>query len=114
YWFGPGTTSYVAVEGLRILGMYKFRANQRDLGSHVANASFMVDPAARGTGTGTALGYHCLHEAQNAGYEAMQFNFVVSTNTGAPFRSGRNWDFRSSAPFQRRSSIINSDTLTSM
>src|SRR5215472_498898 len=50
YWFGPGMTSYVAVNGLRILGMYKLRANQRDLGSHVANASFMVDPAARGTG----------------------------------------------------------------
>jgi len=83
YWFGPGMTSYVAVNGLRILGMYKLRANQRDLGSHVANASFMVDPALQGTGTGTALGHHCLREAQNAGYKAMQFNFVVSTNRGA-------------------------------
>ncbi|PWU25664.1 MAG: GNAT family N-acetyltransferase [Candidatus Rokuibacteriota bacterium] len=83
YWFGPGMTSYVAIDGLRILGMYKLRANQRDLGSHVANASFMVDPAAQGTGTGKALGHHCLREAQNAGYKAMQFNFVVSTNIGA-------------------------------
>jgi ribosomal protein S18 acetylase RimI-like enzyme len=24
---------------------------------------------------------HCLDEARRAGYEAMQFNFVVSTNT---------------------------------
>jgi len=83
YWFGPGNTPYVAVDALRILGMYKIRAHQRDLGSHVANASFMVDPAAQGTGTGKALGQHCLREAQHAGYKAMQFNFVVSTNTGA-------------------------------
>ena len=83
YWFGPGSTTYVAVDGPRILGMYKFRPNARDLGSHVANASFMVDPAAQGTGIGQALGQHCLREAQRAGYQAMQFNFVVSTNTGA-------------------------------
>jgi len=83
YWFGSGSTTYVAVDGRRVLGMYKFRANQRDLGSHVANASFMVDPAAQGTGIGKALGQHCLREARKAGYQAMQFNFVVSTNTGA-------------------------------
>ena len=83
YWFGPGMTSYVAVDGPRILGMYKLRANQRDLGSLVANASFMVDPAIQGTGTGEVLGHHCLREAQKAGYKAMQFNFVVSTNMGA-------------------------------
>jgi L-amino acid N-acyltransferase YncA len=80
---GPGVTSFVASEGPRILGMYKFRANARDLGSHVANASFMVGPAAQGKGVGKAMGQHCLAEARKAGYLAMQFNFVVSTNTGA-------------------------------
>ena len=49
--------------------------------SHVANASFMVDPAAQGKGAGRALGEHCLDEARRQGYDAMQFNFVVSTNT---------------------------------
>jgi L-amino acid N-acyltransferase YncA len=83
YWLGPGVTSFVASEGPRILGMYKFRANARDLGSHVANASFMVGPAAQGKGVGKAMGQHCLAEARKAGYLAMQFNFVVSTNTGA-------------------------------
>src|SRR5262245_52575665 len=62
--------------------MYKLRANQRDLDSHVANASFMVNPRAQGTGVGQALGRHCLAEARSAGSTAMQFNFVVSTNTG--------------------------------
>lgn len=83
YWFAPGGTSYVAIDGSRVLGMYKLRANARDLGSHVANASFMVSPAAQGMGVGKALGQHCLVEAREAGYEAMQFNFVVSTNMSA-------------------------------
>ncbi|MCE9620055.1 MAG: GNAT family N-acetyltransferase [Planctomycetes bacterium] len=83
YWFAPGITTYVASDHHEILGMYKFMANQPDLGSHVANASFMVDPAAQGMGVGKAMGEHCLAEAKDAGFLAMQFNFVVSTNTGA-------------------------------
>ena len=67
-------TTFVAAEGLDILGMYKFRANQRDLGSHVANASFMVSPAAHGRGVGKAMGQHCLMDA-NGGLcgHAVQF-----------------------------------------
>jgi L-amino acid N-acyltransferase YncA len=83
YWFGEGVRSFVAEEDGRVVGMYKLLANQRDLGSHVANASFMVDPAAAGKGVGRAMGEHCLREARRAGFLAMQFNFVVSTNTGA-------------------------------
>ncbi len=83
YWFGPGIRSYVAEADGIILGVYKLIANQRDLGSHVANASFMVGVATHGKGIGEAMGRHCLDEARKAGYEAMQFNFVVSTNTGA-------------------------------
>ena len=83
YWFGSGVTSYVAVDQGRVVGMYKLVQNQRDLGSHVANASFMVDPAHGGKGGGRAMGLHCLREARRAGFLAMQFNFVVSTNTPA-------------------------------
>ena len=83
YWFGPGVSSYVAEEDGRIIGMYKLIPNQRDRGAHVANASFMVSPERHGQGVGKALGRHCLDEARKAGFKAMQFNFVVSTNTGA-------------------------------
>src|SRR5262245_15229426 len=83
YWFGAGIVCWVAEEDGRILGFYKLTPNRRDLGSHVANASFMVDPAATGRGIGEALGRHCLGEASRAGYAAMQFNFVVSTNDPA-------------------------------
>jgi L-amino acid N-acyltransferase YncA len=83
YWLAA-TRSFVAeVEGGHIVGMYRLTANRRDLGSHVANASFMVDPAYQGRRIGEALGRDCLREARRAGFLAMQFNFVVSTNTGA-------------------------------
>ncbi|NLW21827.1 MAG: GNAT family N-acetyltransferase [Tissierellia bacterium] len=83
FWFGEGITSYVAEENNKILGMYKLIKNQRDLGSHVANASFMVSPDHQGKGIGKAMGLHCLQEAKKAGFKAIQFNFVVSTNTPA-------------------------------
>jgi L-amino acid N-acyltransferase YncA len=83
YWFGPGVTSYLAEDAGRVVGMYKLVRNQRDLGSHVANASFMVDPGCEGRGVGRAMGVHCLRQARRAGFAAMQFNFVVSTNAGA-------------------------------
>jgi ribosomal protein S18 acetylase RimI-like enzyme len=83
FWLGPGTAAFVAVESGAIVGMYKIVTNMRDLGSHVANAAFMVDPEFRGRGAGRAMGVHCLREARKRGYLAMQFNFVVSTNTGA-------------------------------
>jgi ribosomal protein S18 acetylase RimI-like enzyme len=83
YWFGKDIPSYVAEEGGRIIGMYRFIPNQKDRGSHVANASFMVDPDARSRGIGWALGLHCLAEARQTGFVAMQFNMVVSTNARA-------------------------------
>ncbi len=83
YWFGRGVSSFVAISGQEIMGMYKLVANYRDLGSHVANASFMVSTRARGQGIGREMGLAALEEAKARGYLAMQFNFVVSTNTSA-------------------------------
>ncbi len=83
YWLGPGIASWVADDEGHIVGFYKLIANRRDRGSHVANASFMVDPECHGRRIGETLGRHCLREARRAGYLAMQFNYVVSTNTAA-------------------------------
>jgi ribosomal protein S18 acetylase RimI-like enzyme len=83
YWFGPGIATFVAEAQGRVVGMYKLVANHPGLGSHVANASFMVDPAFQGRGAGRRLGEHCLAEARRSGYLALQFNFVVSTNQQA-------------------------------
>lgn len=80
YFIGPGITSFVAEDDGRVVGMYKLIPNRIGRGSHVSNASFMVDPATHGQGIGRRLGEHCLAEARRQGYDAMQFNFVVSTN----------------------------------
>jgi L-amino acid N-acyltransferase YncA len=80
YWFQADTQTYAAETGGRIVGTYILRPNQSGGGSHVANAAFMVAPAARGEGIGGAMGEHCLSEARRLGFRAMQFNFVVSTN----------------------------------
>jgi L-amino acid N-acyltransferase YncA len=66
-----------------VVGTAVLKPNQKGLGDHVANASFMVDPAHAGRGIGRRLGEHVLAEAAERGYRAMQFNSVVETNTAA-------------------------------
>lgn len=83
YWLHSANRCYVAEQDGKILGTYILRANQPGLGSHVANAAFMVAQDARGLGMGRALGEHCLDAARREGFRAMQFNFVVSTNGSA-------------------------------
>ena len=84
YWLAAGTHTFVAEhERGVIVGTYILRPNQQGPGAHVANAGFMVSPDAQGRGFGRAMGAHCLTRARELGFRAMQFNFVVSTNTGA-------------------------------
>ena len=83
YWMHAANHCYVAEREGTVLGTYILRANQPGLGSHVANAAFMVAPGARGLGIGQAMGEHCLDQARRQGFRAMQFNFVVSTNDSA-------------------------------
>ena len=83
YWFRADAHIYVVENDGHVVGTYILKANQPALGSHVANAAFMVAPTARGQGIGRAMGEHCLSEARRLGFRAMQFNFVVSTNEGA-------------------------------
>jgi GNAT superfamily N-acetyltransferase len=73
----------VAVDGETVMGTAKIVPNQDGPGAHVANASFMVDPAHAGKGVGRALGTAVLDRALADGYRAMQFNAVVETNEGA-------------------------------
>jgi L-amino acid N-acyltransferase YncA len=84
YWFAPDTRTYVAEQpAIGVAGTYILRPNQSGGGSHVANAGFMVSASARGKGIGRAMAEHCLGEARRFGFRAMQFNYVISTNTSA-------------------------------
>jgi ribosomal protein S18 acetylase RimI-like enzyme len=65
----------------RIAGSYMLRPNAPGLGDHVANAGYLVAPDARGRGIASAMCAHSLEQARAAGFRAMQFNFVVETNT---------------------------------
>lgn len=82
-WTTPPSRCFIAERGGEVLGLYLLKPNQPGLGDHVANAGYMVAPAARGQGIASALCGHSMDEARRAGFAAMQFNFVVSTNEGA-------------------------------
>jgi len=83
YWFRADTQTYVAEKDGTVVGTYILRPNQLGPGSHVANAAFIVASNAQGSGVGRAMAEHCLAEARQMGFRAMQFNFVISTNTRA-------------------------------
>jgi L-amino acid N-acyltransferase YncA len=82
-WLAPTMHTYVAEVNGQLVGTYILKANQPGLGAHVANASYMVDPGYQGRGTGTSMGLHSIEEARRLGFQAMQFNLVVSTNAPA-------------------------------
>jgi ribosomal protein S18 acetylase RimI-like enzyme len=83
YWFTPDKHNYVAVLDGEVVGTFWLRANQPGLGSHVGNAAYMVSPHATGKGIGNQMALWSLDEARRLGFTAMQFNFVVKSNTVA-------------------------------
>jgi L-amino acid N-acyltransferase YncA len=82
-WLNKSAQTFVAKIGDEIVGAYLLKPNQVDRGSHIANASYIVDETKRGCGIGKALALHSIATAKKLEYAAMQFNFVVSTNTTA-------------------------------
>lgn len=81
---GPPARTIVAVrDDGKVVGTANMYANRPGPGSHVASASFMVDPQAAGAGVGRALGEEALQWARRSGFRAMQFNAVVETNERA-------------------------------
>ena len=84
YWFaGRGREVFVAETPDGILGTSYLRPNQPGGGAHVANAGYATAPAAQGKGIARALLAHSLDTARARGFRAMQFNFVVASNTRA-------------------------------
>jgi GNAT superfamily N-acetyltransferase len=79
----PGRTVVASDADDVVLGTANMYANRPGPGSHVASASFMVDPARAGRGVGRALGEHVIEWARAKGFRAIQFNAVVETNEAA-------------------------------
>jgi ribosomal protein S18 acetylase RimI-like enzyme len=83
YWRSSGHSVFVAKDAGAIVGTYYLRANQRGGGDHVANCGYIVATGATGRGVARAMCAHSLTQARDAGFTAMQFNFVVASNQRA-------------------------------
>jgi L-amino acid N-acyltransferase YncA len=78
----PGRVTVAVHEG-RVVGSAKMGPNRPGRGSHIATASFMVDPESGAAGAGRALAEDMVRWARDAGYHGIQFNAVVETNERA-------------------------------
>ncbi|MFH9609608.1 GNAT family N-acetyltransferase [Streptomyces sp. NPDC017448] len=85
WWFVPAPSRVVVAvdEAGTVLGTAKMNRNHMGNGSHIASATYLVDPACSGRGVGRALCAYSIDWARAEGYRAMQFNAVVETNTYA-------------------------------
>jgi ribosomal protein S18 acetylase RimI-like enzyme len=79
----PAATFVATNEAGDILGTYFIKPNQPGLGAHVCNCGYVVAKAAQGQGVAAKMCEHSQKLAVDMGFRAMQFNFVVATNTGA-------------------------------
>ena len=79
----PRATYVACAPDGTLWGTYYLKANQPGLGAHVSNCGYVVAPAARGQGVASSMCEHSQAQARAMGFRAMQFNLVVSTNTGA-------------------------------
>lgn len=82
-WMELPQATYVAEEDGSVLGTYYIKANAMGPGAHVCNCGYMTSPDARGRGLATAMCEHSQKEALRLGFKAMQYNSVISTNSGA-------------------------------
>lgn len=82
-WLKVPRKTFVFEENGKILGTYYLKTNQAGPGSHVCNCGYMVSSKARGRGLATSMCEHSQEVAKQLGYNAMQFNFVASSNEGA-------------------------------
>ena len=81
YWMAEHC--FVAELDGQIAGSYYIKRNQKGGGSHVCNCGYVTGAAAQGRGVARAMLEHSLVAARDAGFAAMQFNFVLANNTRA-------------------------------
>jgi GNAT superfamily N-acetyltransferase len=63
-----------------VVGGFYIRPNFSGRSSHIANAAYMIKGSYRGQGIGTLLVNASLEIAKDLGFQAMQFNMVLSQN----------------------------------
>ncbi len=83
WWRGGTHSAFIRADEGQALGTYYICPNQQGGGAHVCNCGFVTAAAAQGRGVARLMLHHALEEARRRGFRAMQFNFVVETNTRA-------------------------------
>ena len=83
YWIEQPAATYVVEDAGAIIGTYYIKTNQQGGGAHVCNCGYIVGAAARGKGLAAKMCEASQVQALALGYRAMQFNFVLASNSGA-------------------------------
>lgn len=83
FWMMPAHEVFVAEIDGAVVGTYYLMANRHGGGAHVANCGYVTAAQSQGKGVASAMCRHSLERARQRGFRAMQFNCVISTNTGA-------------------------------
>lgn len=83
--FASQTYSAVAEDedSHQIRGLYILHPNNVGRCGHICNASYAVSSDSRGRHTGEKLVLDCLQQAKRHGFQILQFNAVVESNTHA-------------------------------
>lgn len=79
-WMKRPLRTFVAEIDKTIVATYYIKPNYTGLGAHICSCGYMVHKAFRNQGIATQMCQHSLVTAKQLGFDAMQFNFVVSTN----------------------------------
>ena len=83
-WTASPAIAFLAVDDAAgVVGTYFLRPNHQGPGGHVCNCGYIVVEEGRGRGVATQMCEHSQRQALKAGFLAMQYNFVASSNEGA-------------------------------
>jgi len=86
WWMRPaddGRTVVACAPDGTVTGTAELCRNHGGPGAHIANASFLVDPAYGAQGIGRALVEHVIEACRADGYRGIQFNAVAASNRHA-------------------------------
>lgn len=79
--FAPTSHVYVCHSSTKeVVGGFYIKSNFSGRSNHIANAAYMIKDPYRGQGIGTLLVNASLEIAKSFGFQAMQFNMVLSQN----------------------------------
>ena len=82
-WMERPRKTFVVELNSKIVATYYIKSNYSGLGNHICSCGYMVMEEFRNQGLAIEMCKHSINSAIQMGYEAMQFNFVVSTNNAS-------------------------------